>query len=1049
MPTVHDRLTEQFSRWEQRGRGWQVHGEPVQPEPPFVPFDGHYLPQTPAVDDGRKLTFLSSLFRKVTATPELPPVVPEPEIEPEPTPLVRDSLVELHTSLPADLDISKESFEQFLLNLSLCREPVSFELLGTAKHVSVQFVAGTHDAPLVRRQLQAYFPEAVFQPREDAMEELWLTGSGEEALIVEFGLAREFMFMLASGRLDPFVGIVGSLAELQENELAVFQVLWQAVQQPWAESIVRSVTHEDGKPFFVNMPELAKAAEDKVSRPLFAAVVRLATKAETFDRALQIACDVAGSLRVFANPHGNELIPLKNDDYPFEEHVEDLLRRQSRRSGMLLNTEELSGFVHLPTAAVRSPKLRREAGRTCAAPAANTQTPSAFVLGHNTHAGVTRAVSLTPEERCRHTHLLGVSGTGKSTLLFNLIRQDIEHGEGVAVFDPHGDLIDRILGIIPPERIGDVVLIDPADAEFPVGFNILSAHSDLEKTLLASDLVSVFQRLSTSWGDQMASVLQNAILAFLESSRGGTLADLRRFLIEPAFRNQFLTTVRDPDVVYYWRRGFPQLSGSKSIGPVLTRLETFLAPKPIRYMVSQRENRLDFARIMDGGKIFLAKLAQGQIGKENAFLLGSLFVAKFQETAMARQAQTATSRRPFWLYLDEFHHFITPSMAEILTGARKYWLGLVLAHQELRQLQRDAEVAGAVLSNPYTRVCFRLGDDDARKLAEGFAHFEAKDLQNLDRGQALCRLERSDADFNLAVLPPDDPDPATAEATRRQVITASRKSYATPRAEVEAMLRRHLGLDEPEPDKEAKAAEVPNRGRAETTGTVTEDKAPVSESDAPAAPVMPKAVEEAPVPAPAPKTEPLPEPVTESSAPTRPRDLGIGGAQHQIIQKRIKEAAEALGFRVTIEKPILDRRGSVDVLLERGDESIPCEISISTTVDHEVGNLSKCFEAGFATVAMIAGDERRLQKIADAARAALGAETAARVIFQTPDGFIEHLRRLSTAQTPPPLPAQPTEKLSRGRKVRLHFPKATAEERAALENSAVNALAELLRRKPA
>src|SRR5262249_23983706 len=161
----------------------------------------------------------------------------------------------------------------------------------------------------------------------------------------------------------------------------------------------------------------------------------------------------------------------------------------------------------------------------------------------------------TPEQRVRHTHIIGASGSGKSTLIFNLIRQDIENGDGVALLDPHGDLVEKVLGIIPPHRVNDAVLVDPSDEEYSVGFNILSAHSDFEKTLLASDLVSVFKRVSASWGDQMGSVLNNAILAFLESSEGGTLLDLRRFLIEPAFRNRFLESVRDPDVVYYWQKG--------------------------------------------------------------------------------------------------------------------------------------------------------------------------------------------------------------------------------------------------------------------------------------------------------------------------------------------------------------------------------------------------------------------------------------------------------------------------------------------------------------
>jgi hypothetical protein len=329
--------------------------------------------------------------------------------------------------------------------------------------------------------------------------------------------------------------------------------------------------------------------------------------------------DLAGSLRVFAHPQGNALIPLTNEDYPFEEHLEDVLRRQSMRSGMLLNSDELLGFVHLPSSVVRSPVLQRETGKTKPAPAIVRQ-PVGVLLGDNLHAGESVAVRLIPEQRVRHTHIIGASGTGKSTLLFNLIRQDIENGQGIAVLDPHGDLVDRVLGIIPPDRIEDVVLVDPSDEQYSVGFNILSAHSDLEKNLLASDLVSVFQRLSTSWGDQMGSVLNNAVLAFLESSRHGTLADLRRFLIEPAYRADFLKTVEDPALLYYWQKGFPQLSGNKSIGPALTRLDTFLSPKPIRHMVSQPENRLtshksqtraksfwrNFPRVSSAGRIHIS-----------------------------------------------------------------------------------------------------------------------------------------------------------------------------------------------------------------------------------------------------------------------------------------------------------------------------------------------------------------------------------------------------------------------------------------------------------
>jgi hypothetical protein len=1026
MPSVHEQLTEQFRQWEMRGRGWQVFPEPVVPEPPFVPFHGHYLSKTPAIDDGRRPTMFSSFVQKLsrklsTEPPPVPPAI-EPEEEPEPEPLLRDSLVELQTSLPAKLDISPEAFAQFLRNLALCREPVAFELLGTAGRVSVQFATSEEDAPQVRRRLEAYFPEAVFQVCGGSLEKVWHDCEGDEALAVEFGLAREFMFTLGGGKIDPFIGIVGALSELQPAELGLFQVIFQPAQESWAENIVRSVTHDDGKPFFVNRPELAAAAEKKVARPLYAAVVRISTKAETFERALGIARDLASSLRTFADPQGNELIPLENNEYPFDEHIEDVLRRQSKRCGMLLNSDELIGFVHLPGSAVRSPALRRETGKTKVAPAI-ARNAVGLLLGDNVHAGESIAVRLIPEQRVRHMHVIGASGTGKSTLLFNLIREDIENGEGIAILDPHGDLVDKILGIIPPDRVEDVVLVDPSDEQYSVGFNILSAHSDLEKNLLASDLVSVFQRLSASWGDQMGSVLNNAILAFLESSRRGTLADVRRFLIEPAFRTEFLRSVNDPNILYYWQKGFPQLSGNKSIGPVLTRLETFLAPKPIRYMVSQPENRLDFGQIMDGGKIFLAKLSQGLLGKENSFLLGSLLISKFQQLAMARQAQQIAARRNFWVYIDEFHNFITPSMAEILGGARKYRVGLILAHQELRQLQRDSEVASAVLSNPYTRVVFRVGDDDARKLADGFSFFEARDLQNLETGQAVARVERSDFDFNLSVPQPEEPDIEEAWTRRESVVTASRKKYGLPRAEIEAALRQAWESDRPPEKPAAKPA-------------VVEEKPP-----APIPPPPPVVAPAAPPPSKVAPSETKPAPVSEKKAPVAPADLGRGGAQHQAIQHRIKTAAEKLGFRGGIEKEILEGQGSVDLLLERVDQTIACEISVTTTVDHEVGNVRKCLKAGFPKVAMIGLDEGHLRKIAWAVAQSLGPEAALKVKYFQPDSFIAYLEAL-------PLPEVKTEpKKRRGYTVKRSNATPSPQDQKRREEAAIRSIAEAMRRK--
>jgi len=526
----------------------------------------------------------------------------------------------------------------------------------------------------------------------------------------------------------------------------------------------------------------------------------------------------------------------------------------------------------------------------------------------------------------------------------------------------------------------------------------------------------------------MHSVLSNAILAFLESSQGGTLADMRRFLLDTGFRERFLQTVSDPEVVYYWRKGFPQLGGNKSIGPLMTRLETFLGPKPIRFMVSQRDNRLDFGDIMDSGKIFLAKIPQGQIGKENAYLLGSLLMSKFQQQAMSRQSQAKTERRPFWLYVDEFHHFITSSVVEILTGARKYNLGLILAHQELRQLQQDSDVAGAVLANTGTRIVFRVGDSDARTLAEGFTNFEADSLRKLGTGDAICRVERSDFDFNLSViLPKHETDFDPTVAAREQVIISSREKYATPRAEVQAALMKQLETLATTETKTSppEKSRVPEQAKPEERVSAPVISVPVQE--VPAAPAE------------------LPQPIAKTIPP--PADMGRGGAQHQSIQQRIKAVAEELGFRATIEKPVLDGHGSVDLALEREGHAIACEITITTTTDHEFGNVKKCIKAGFLAVAVVSPREERLRQIEEAIKAGLVPQESARVAYFTPDQFISWLRALAPTLTPQPaVPAVPSERTTRGYRVRRSAAKLSEEERQAKEEIGIKAIAHSMKK---
>lgn len=1003
MAFAHEHYSAQFAAWERRGRGWQVYDQPVAPEPPFVPCQYRSMTERPPVDDGRRPTFLSSFRRNFLESKKpAPPPLPEPETEPEPRQLKREPLVELQVTLPAKLDLARESFEQLFRNLTFCNEPIAFELVGTHQRVLAQFAASDQDVSLVRRQLTAHFPEAQFRQQTGTLEKAWGASPGGEAFALEFGLEREFMLPLATGKLDPFIGIVGALAELSPGDLAVFQVLWQPVQQPWAESIIKSVTQLDGKPLFVNATELAGAAEQKVSRPLFATVVRMLARTETLARLHEIARELAGALRVFANPQGNALIPLHNDDYPYEEHLEDVLRRQSRRSGMLLNSDELVNFVHLPSSAVRTPALQRDSGRTKAAPTL-VRHGAGIIIGDNEHNGVSVPIYLNPTQRVRHTHIIGSNGTGKSSLLFNLIRQDIENGEGIGLLDPHGDLTEQILTIIPPERLSDVVLVDLSDEEFPIGFNLLQAHSEIEKRLLASDLVGVFRRLSTSWGDQMDTVLQNSILAFLKSTRGGTLADLRRFLRDEKFRSDFMHTVQDAEVLDFWQSEFPRLGAGKSVSSILVRLQEFFSQEPLRNMVSQPVNKLDFADIMDSGKIFLAKLSTGLGGEENSYLLGTLLISKFQQLAMARQAQKQESRRDFWLYIDEFQHFISPSMEKILTGARKYRLGFTLAHQNLHQLQVDGKVASAVMTQPCTRIVLRVGDDDAKKLGEGFESFDAKSLSRLEKFHAIVRVEQNDFDFNLALRKPEldrISDPQT-------IIDASRAKYATPRAEVEAaslaIIRggatKRASPVSPAPIIQSHLSDKPSSPVVSTPTVPNQPQAadipyrpPAQNASATPAPITSKEItaENAPQPsesmaskASAPSIAEVPKPVlSESAAPE--------SGDEKSLKIDITREAEALDFTVDKEHSI-PNLGRTDLVLTRGSLSIACEISHTTPPNIEADHIRLRLKAGFQRVAVISANRRKLNHIESAFTDLNGGKSSDKVGFYVPKEFFAQL----------------------------------------------------------
>jgi len=950
MASLVEERTRHFYEWERRGRGWQSYPYPVRLEPPFAPF--RFLSHTaPPVDDGRHHTALSRLLERFSGrSPEPPPSPVLTSEEPDPEPHEDDdTLVELAVVPPRDLAVTPALTHAWLRSLSALQAPASFELIGSGGRVAVSLSARSADLPILSSQLHAFFPAVEIEERQDLLLDAWEEGDEGVFSVVEFGLAREFMLPLGESKgfsPDPLTAVVASLAEAAPGEVALVQILFEGVSAPWSESVVRSVMTSSGEPFFADAPEITSLARQKVSAPLFAVAVRVAVRAASEERLWTLLRGV-GSALSGATSAENELVPLGGGD--LTDLLGDVLFRTTHRSGCLLSLPELATLVHLPGASVEG--IVRETTRTKALP--SEARGSGIFLGYNRDHGRESEARLSVDARMRHVHIIGASGTGKSTLLVSMILQDIAAGHGIGVLDPHGDLIDEVLGLIPENRASDVILFDPADLEYAVGWNILSANSEAEKDMLASDLVAVFRRLATSWGDQMTAVLSNAILAFLESEQGGTLSDLRRFLIDQGFRKEFLATVRDPHAKDFWTTEFPLLSG-KPQGSILTRLDTLLRGRLVRGVVTAREKPLDFRRVVDDGRIFLGRLSQGAIGEENAALLGSLLVSKLHQVCLLRQDQVAGERRPFFLYLDEFHQLATPSMASLFSGARKYRLGLTVAHQDLYQLRSTVpEVERAVLANAYTRICFNLGDEDARTLNQGFSFFTADDLGNLGIGEAIVRIGRKEHDFNLRTVPIEGGDPEAREARRRDIRRRSLVQWGVPR-----------------------------------TGDARPAPTPAEQRDVQAAPPpapAPRRPEERPQPQPTATAAPSP------SMPPEPRRPGKGGAEHTYLQELIKRWAEERGFRAMVEEQIAGSRESIDIALYRGDARIACEITVTTPLEYEVGNVEKCLAAGFGTVAVISLKKARLAKLDKLLRESLSPGMYEKVQLFTPEELLSWL----------------------------------------------------------
>ncbi len=426
-----------------------------------------------------------------------------------------------------------------------------------------------------------------------------------------------------------------------------------------------------------------------------------------------------------------------------------------------------------------------------------------------------RRFGIKTDDRRRHMYLIGKTGMGKSTVLENMIINDIMAGRGVALVDPHGDLAEKIMDYIPTNRINDVIYFNPADIDYPIAFNVVEQVDPHLRHLVASGLIGVFNKLwADSWGPRLEYILRNTILAILDYP-GSTLLAVTRMLSDKNFRKKVIEKIKDPVVKSFWVNefaGYAASFASEAVSPIQNKVGQFLSSSLIRNIVGQVKSSIDPREIMDQGKILILNLSKGRIGEDNSALLGAMMITKIQLAAMSRVELPEKERKDFYLYIDEFQNFATDSFANILSEARKYRLNLIMAHQYIEQLGETIEAA--VFGNIGTLVVFRVGAADAEELVKEFLPvFTEEDLVNLPKYEFYIKLMidgiASDP-FSARGLSPLSEEEKTDN--REKVIKVSRERYAKQRAIVEDKISRwHENKEERESEQSDKEIRQPTK----------------------------------------------------------------------------------------------------------------------------------------------------------------------------------------------------------------------------------------------
>jgi len=554
-----------------------------------------------------------------------------------------------------------------------------------------------------------------------------------------------------------------------------------ASADPWWRALITGESQLD--------PEHRRALETKRSDHAVACLGRVAIRAASPGRTRALAVGVLAGLRTAEAPGIGVKLTKEHPDKFNSVAV-------PWRWPYILNVRELVGLLGWPLGDQSLPGIPRDQSRWLR-PDPRIRSHRR-VLGVATAPGEDRQLGLAIEDARQHLHLIGPTGVGKSTVLGNLICQDIEAGRSVVVIEPKGDLVQDVLARIPDNRIEDVVVLDPTETEFPVGVNPLLSRGRVPE-LVADQVLAVFHGLwKSNWGPRLQDILHSSLLTL--AGRGdASLCVLPALLTNPAVRRRLRAGVDDPialEPFWAWFEAISDAERQQAIAPVLNKLRPFLLRQSVRAIVGQIEPRFRIDEVFTKRKIVLVSLAKGRIGPEAAALVGALFVAELWQAVLGRGAVAPERRHPVVVFADEFQDYVhlPTDMADALAQARGLGVGLTLAHQHLGQL--PGNLRAAVLANARSRVCFQMAGDDAQTMARLSGELlQPNDFQRLRRFKAYAQLvvggEVTDfASLKTLPLPPQISDP-------QLVRELSRRRYGRPAAEVEAEIRR---LVEVEPD---------------------------------------------------------------------------------------------------------------------------------------------------------------------------------------------------------------------------------------------------------